>query len=87
MYRCPECKGTNVLESMWMDANTEEITDQAGQEPWCNDCDEHVRRLEFVEEKPEPEPTSTFATPKDALAAVVAITMQSLRGGSDEGGA
>ena len=29
----------------------------------------------------QPERTSTFATPKDALAAVVAITMQSLREG------
>tara|TARA_R110000824_G_scaffold240495_1_gene429134 strand:+ start:337 stop:501 length:165 start_codon:yes stop_codon:yes gene_type:complete len=51
MYQCPECKGTNVLVSMWMDANTEEITDQAGQEPWCNDCEAHVKRLEFVDPK------------------------------------
>ena len=52
MYRCPKCKGTNVLVSMWVEANTEKIVDDAGQEPWCNDCEAHVKRLEIVEEKP-----------------------------------
>ena len=37
---------------MWVEANTEKIVDDAAQEPWCNDCEAHVKRLEIVEEKP-----------------------------------
>lgn len=59
MYHCPECNGTNVLVSMWVEANTEKIVDDAGQEPWCNDCDEHVRRLEVVEEAVDPDRSVT----------------------------
>lgn len=50
MYQCPECKGTNVLISMWVEANTEKIIDEAGQEPWCNDCEAHAKRLEVVDD-------------------------------------
>ena len=67
MYSCPECKGTSVLVSMWVEANTEKIVDDAAQEPWCNDCEAHVKRLEIVEEKPWAPRTINLGTEDDPL--------------------
>jgi len=39
--------------AVWIDANTKEpVRDDAPVDPWCNDCEAHVGRLEIVEEKP-----------------------------------
>ena len=50
-------------------------------------CDGFAGDIDGLYEDEEGEkPTSTFDTPKDALAAVVALSMQSLRDDTTEGG-
>lgn len=43
MYRCQECNGTNVHIAVWVNANTDERLDDAALDPWCEDCEEHVK--------------------------------------------
>ena len=50
MYRCPMCKGTNVLLAIWTNPNTADHGGDAPVDPWCNDCEDHVKRLEYNKE-------------------------------------
>ena len=53
MYRCPMCKGTNVLIAIWTNPNTADLRWDGGDapvDPWCDDCEDHVKRLEYNKE-------------------------------------
>jgi hypothetical protein len=45
VFKCKECDGIHVQEQMWVDMNTREIHNSAGDDSdmcWCDDCLTHV---------------------------------------------
>jgi hypothetical protein len=45
MYRCRECKNSNIQEKFWVNINTFEVDDMVEDgknESWCEDCEELV---------------------------------------------
>lgn len=43
---CAKCGGTNIQVDCWVDANTDEVYDDAGTDgAWCTDCEEQGVRM------------------------------------------
>ena len=41
-WLCSKCKGPNILEALWVHANTGAIDGTAQDGLWCNDCETEV---------------------------------------------
>lgn len=51
IWVCPDCGTPNVQVAKWVDPNTDEPIDDHGEEPWCPNCESHLKFICEVNKK------------------------------------